>query len=197
MEIDIAVEGRSEVIFLRTFLGSLGVEIRAVYGQKGIDHFKRQAAGFAVRGRYSPILLLADFCDIGSTCVVEAVQTLVPDPPPLAHVRLAVRELESWILASRSQVAQYFGVSAALVPLIPDAVEDPKRCLVNLARRSPYRRRRAMFVPIQGHSGVVGKDYLDGLSELLDGHWDLDTARSNSPSLERFIQRFTAQFGID
>lgn len=196
MEIDIAVEGRSEVIFLRSLFYRLGVSVGTVYGQKGIDHFKQQAAGFAVRGRYSPILLLADFCDLHSDCIVQAVRELVPDPPPLAHVRLAVRELESWVLASRSRVALYFGVSLAHVPTDPDELDDPKLSLVNLARRSPYRRRGSMFVPVPGHSGVVGRDYLDGLSELINEHWDLEEACEHSPSLRRFLARFKLQFGI-
>ncbi len=189
MQTDLLVEGLTDEIFVRRCFRDLGIEVGTVFGKRGVNYVREKARGFAYRGQYSPILILADFVDLKATCAPEAARLLVPAPPVLTLVRLAVHEIESWLLASRSELATYFRIPLSMLPAAPDTVVDPKLALVNLARRSGKSRIRDMFVPRLGVSSIVGQGYVDGFSEFMEGHWDLESAQENSPSLARFVDR--------
>src|ERR1035441_9429449 len=73
-------------------------------------------------------------------CVPEVLPRWLPAPSRLMRLRVAVRELESWLLADSERIAKFLGVAVAEIPADPDSVPDPKRLMVQLARSS---RRRA------------------------------------------------------
>lgn len=189
MAVELLVEGATDEYFVRECYRQLGIEVGTVFGKRGVDYLVSRAQGFAIRGRYSPILILADFMDLREPCPVVARRDLVATDYPLALVRLAVNEIESWLLASRPELARYLGVSISRVPAAPDDVADPKRELVNIARCSPRPRIREMFVPREGYSSVVGAGYVDGFQEFLAGHWSLESAAERSPSFRKFVER--------
>lgn len=189
MRVELLVEGYTDEVFVRRAYGDLGIEVGTVYGKRGVSYVIERAAGFAARGEFAPILILADSMDVPSICPREAVRTLVPALSARALVRLAERETESWLLASRMELARYFGVSMAQIPENPDQVVDPKQALVNIARRSPRGRIRQMFVPKERSSALVGEGYVDGFSEFMSDHWDSGSAAASSPSFSKFVLR--------
>jgi hypothetical protein len=105
---------------------------------------------------------------------------------PLFVLRLAKRQLESWLLADLA-LAAYFRISADLLPLSPDAERNPKQTLVNLARRSPSRDIRADIVPEKGGGGIVGKGYTLQMTEFIEGKWQPLEAQRRSESLKRAL----------
>lgn len=104
-------------------------------------------------------------------------------------VRVAEREVESWLLADRDGIASLLGVDAKKVPSTPDKLIDPKRDLINLARRSKSRRFASEFVPANGSAAQIGVLYNDHLCSFIRGAWDVESARQNSPSLNRSVER--------
>lgn len=106
---------------------------------------------------------------------------------PSFLLRIAVRELESWLLADAPAWARYLGVSEALVPSRPDVLEDPKQSLVNLVRRSRKRGIREDIVPEAGRPGPVGPGYTPRMSEFIARHWVPERAAQRSPSLARAL----------
>jgi hypothetical protein len=104
--------------------------------------------------------------------------------------RVVVRAIESWLLADRARIARYLGVSKAIVPDDPDALDNPKQHLINLARRS---RRRAILdeiVPRQTSGRIVGPLYTSWVIEFasnLEGGWRPRVAAERSQSLRRCI----------
>jgi hypothetical protein len=106
--------------------------------------------------------------------------------------RVAVRTIEAWLLADRERLAQLLGVNVAWLPTDPDYLDDPKRELINLARRSRRRAVRDDLVPRQGSGRSVGPLYTTRMIEFLQDEtagWRLDQALRASDSLARCVIR--------
>jgi len=189
MQVELLVEGYADELFIRRCFELLDINIGTVYGKQGVNYLIQKANGFAARGEYSPILILADLMDMPEPCPATARDLLVPLPKQFSLVRFAVREIESWLIASRAELARYFGISETHVPYAPDELQDPKQSLINIARRSPRGRLRNMFVPKPSSSASVGAGYVDGFADFMREHWDLESARRGSPSFARFVER--------
>lgn len=138
-----------------------------------------------------PVLALADL-DRPMSCpaalVGQYIRGLTIAPKML--IRVAVLEIESWLLADREGIAGWLAVSANVVSRSPESLNDPKRTLVELANRSRNRYLREAIAPrhILGTSRT-GPDYNDTLEEFVTQHWNPEVARRNSPSLDRAITR--------
>lgn len=111
-----------------------------------------------------------------------------PRPDSLL-LRIAVREVESWVLADRSQFAGWLGVSEEIVPTAPEACLDPKTDLLKVAARSRYRELREGLLPRKNAASKVGLEYNDLLCEFVTDKWRIEEACRLAPSLERAIRR--------
>lgn len=98
--------------------------------------------------------------------------------------RIAVREVESWLLADRQGIAKYFNVSLINLPLNPDLESDPKNTLIQLAKRSKKREIREDIVPINKNA-TIGPNYNGCLAEFVFNYWSIDNAILQSESLRR------------
>ncbi len=108
--------------------------------------------------------------------------------------RVAVREIESWLLADRDAFAKFLGVRSELVSGDPDSLADPKRAVMDLARRCRRVRVRDDIVP-RG-SASKGPLYNNRLGDFVLNYWRPRVASRNSDSLRRFIQALDT-FGSD
>jgi hypothetical protein len=105
-------------------------------------------------------------------------------------LRIAVRELEAWLLADPERISGYLGVSVAEIPTDPDSIPDPKHLIVELARKSRRRAIREDMVPIVGSGQPVGPAYTSRMIEFIqnaESGWRPDVAAHNSDSLQRCI----------
>ena len=105
-------------------------------------------------------------------------------------IRVAVIEIESWILADRGGIAGWLRISTGTVPRDPEGLIDPKRSLVQLANRSRTRLLKEAIAPrnVVG-TNRTGPGYNEVVSEFVTRDWDPETARLNAPSLHRAIVR--------
>ncbi|MDD3586345.1 MAG: DUF4276 family protein [Thermoguttaceae bacterium] len=101
--------------------------------------------------------------------------------------RIAVHEVESWLLADGNNFSKYFAVSKSKIPQQPDEVVDVKEKLISIVRKSRIKEKREGIIPIDKYA-AIGPRYNDILSEFVREHWSLDTARENSPSLDRALR---------
>jgi hypothetical protein len=117
-------------------------------------------------------------------CPCAMIQTHLPHGAvPGFVLRLAVRMLESWLLADSEKMAAFLGVPLSKMPSNPDGLDHPKRELVNLARRHSSKRLKDDLVPEEGHTGIVGKGYRPRMEEYIQKHWRPQVAARNSESL--------------
>ncbi len=138
-----------------------------------------------------PVLVLADL-DRPLSCPAALIQDLLRGVTiaPKMLVRIAVLEIESWIMADREGLANGLSIAASTVPHNPEEVEDPKRALTHLAAGSRSRAIREGIAPrrVRG-THRVGPGYNVILGQFVEEHWSPEAARHNSPSLSRSISR--------
>lgn len=123
-----------------------------------------------------------------ATLVREWTQGLVISSQLM--IRVAVLEIEAWLLADRAGVARWLSVAAHRVPGDPESISDPKRALIELANRSRNRDLREAIVPRHGTgTHQIGPGYNQSVGEFASRHWRPESARSNAPSLNRAVIR--------
>lgn len=98
-------------------------------------------------------------------------------------LRIAVREVESWVLADHDGMRQLIGVRGQL-PQTPDLLPDPKQHLLGLARLAPRAVRQDMIAD-RGAVASQGIGYNRRLVHWVSNVWSPDRAAQRSPSLQR------------
>ena len=161
------------------------IVVGSCYGNRGYGYIKKRAAGFNKAAKGVPLLMLAD---LEMECAPAQIATLLPGPKH--HnllLRIAVRETEAWILADRTGFSSFLGVATRLIPQHPDTITDPKKLIIDLARRCRKRFLREALVPAAGSTARVGPEYNGQLSSFVLYAWSLNEASQNSPSLRRAL----------
>ncbi len=185
--IHLAIEdGLSETV-VRRLLVETGRDyfVGSVFGKSGFGYLRTRARNWnAAASGGTPIFLLTDLDNH------ECPPALIDDWLDFeVHAnlifRIAVREVESWLLADREGFAAFLRISLVLVPAQPDQIADPKRTLVSLARRSRVRALRESIVPRPGSTAVEGPDYNGCLADFVRNTWNRQAAVERSPSLNR------------
>jgi hypothetical protein len=98
--------------------------------------------------------------------------------------RVAVREIEAWLLADRDGLASFLNISVARIQRDPDAISDPKAYLLRLAEGAPSELRRDLLPP-KGAAASQGLGYNARLKRFVDGDWSIERAAQSSDSLAR------------
>jgi hypothetical protein len=186
-----AVEGDLDEAVLRRILNCAGMSLGSVYGRKGKTALLQSIGGYNNAARYAPWIVLVDL-DKDNLCPPAFLQKWLAQPSAQMCFRIAVRAIEAWLLADREHLASFLGVGLASLPADPDRLDDPKREIVNLARRSRKRMIREDFVPRDGSGRSVGPLYTARMIEFvgnLSTGWHPGSARQRSASLARFVCR--------
>lgn len=184
------VEGITDEAVARKLIISCDHDFGVSYGKKGNTFIRQKIYGFNIRAMHgNPILTMIDFMDTDFGCVPEVSRTILPSPSSKMLFRVVVRELESWLIADTDGMATFLGIPQSVVPSDPEALEDPKRTLVNLARRSRSRNVRNSIVPPSGYSSTVASGYVGTIQEFVVQKWNIQEAMKRSTSLMRCVSR--------
>ncbi len=100
--------------------------------------------------------------------------------------RVAVREIESWIMADRPNLASFLGVPIANFPLAPDELPDPKQFLLNVIKRKGHRKWHKEMLP-RGQTASIGPMYNEKLCQFIEKRWSPAQAAQHSTSLKKAI----------
>jgi len=189
----VACEGVVDEAILRRLLEEVGAEASRVYGRNGKEQLRRQIRGYNEAARRFPWVVLVDLND-EADCPPPLVEAWVPEPAPHLCFRVAVREVEAWLMADPERFARFLSVARSRLPAEPEGIEDPKETVVSLARRSRRRAIREDIVPRPGSGRTVGPAYSSQLIEFVadrDDGWRPGVAAENAESLDRCIRRLT------
>jgi hypothetical protein len=184
-----AVEGIVDEAVARRLIEHIGAQVGPVYGRRGKDHFRRNLGAYNQAARFVPWLVLMDL-NSAAECAPALLPMLLSAPAPMMTFRIAVREVESWLLADRERLAGFLGVSHAGIPLQPEVEIDPKQAVVDIARRSKRRAIRADLVPRPGSGRSQGPGYASRMIEfVLDKKrgWRPEVAAVRADSLRRCL----------
>ena len=188
--IDIVVEGDVDEAVVCRVCDHVGVPVAAVYGKRGKDHIIDRLHNYNQAANFSPWLVVVDL-DHDSDCAPDFVKAKLGTPSHGMCFRIAVRAIESWLLADAEQLAAFLHTRPTRFPTNPDHENDPKLTLIQLARRSTRKAIRNDMVPRTGSGRQVGIGYVGLITEFVtekDVGWRPEVAMEHSDSLRRCIE---------
>ncbi len=189
-----AVEGPTDEVVLRRVVESCGAALGPVFGRTGKASLLNQLHHYNQAANFSPWIVLLDL-DQDADCAPAAKATWLTVPASQMHLRIAVRAVESWLLADRESLAAFLSIGASLIPANPESLSNPKEALVNLARRSRRRALREEMTPRPGSGRPIGPAYTSRLMEFAQTQWRPKIASLHSDSLRRVCSRITELIG--
>jgi hypothetical protein len=161
---------------------------------RGFGNIKANIQRYRTACKAVPHIVLTDL-DAAECAPAFLAKWNATNLPVELLLRVAVREVESWLIADQVGLAQFIGVPANRFPAKPDEAADPKQVLINVARNGRTRVAREI-VPEAGSKASIGPLYNNHLIQFARTHWDVDGAAQNSLSLSKAIlrlQRFCLQ----
>lgn len=186
-QVTAAVEGLVDEAVVSVLCLAVGIELGSVYGKQGKNYLDRRLSGFNNAAEHAAWLVLRDM-NHDASCAPQLRSRLLPRRAAHMNFRIAVREIEVWLLADRERFARYMGVAVALLPVSPESLESPKQEVIKLASRSRRRAIREDMVPRPGSGAREGTAYSSRLVEFVHEEWKPFDAAKRSDSLSRCIR---------
>lgn len=189
----LAVEDDLSEWMLRRILRERPVRygVGPVFRQGGFGYLKKMTPAFNNMAKACPVLLLTDLDT--RPCPPELLGEWLQHPKhPDFLLRVAVREVEAWLLASTEEFGKFLGIRRALDFSDPETLADPKNELLKLAEASPRRELRESITRREGSNLRQGPAYNSTLAAFLDRQWNLKVASAKCPSLTRTLAALTA-----
>jgi len=186
-----AVEGVVDEAVVKRLIVEAGGEIGPIYGKRGKSLLKQRVNGYNNAARYHPWIVLVDL-NREADCPPPLKAVWLPNPGPFMCFRIAVREIEAWLLADHERFASFFRVRLSDVPSEPELLDDPKEAVIELSRRSRSRDIRLDMVPRPGSGRKIGPAYVSRLIEFVSDPqrgWRPERAARSSDSLNRSLTR--------
>lgn len=157
----------------------------------GTGYITSRLSAFNHAAKVMPYLVISDLDN--QACPSGLVRAILPEGNHHNLLwRIAIREIESWILADRTCFARFLQVNPTSIPANPDSVKDPKALVVSLARRSRRPQLRRGLAGLKGRGRVVGPRYNDLLGGFIREKWSPQRGRQHSESLRRALSRLEA-----
>jgi hypothetical protein len=161
---------------------------------------KNQILNFNKLADSFPVILLMDLDE--KDCAPIVLQHFFRDTVKNNHFifNIANDEAEAWLMADRTNFSEYFRVPIEKIPL-PKQIRNKKEFyfemdfpykssyyMVNqIIPSSRIKEFKEQMIPQNG--AKKGKEYNSALTPFIKKHWNIDSARLNSDSLNRMINR--------
>jgi|SRR5579871_1276874 len=188
--VNLAVEDELSDVVLRRLLEHSGrpYAIGTTFGLRGFGYLRSTISGWNQAAAGRPFIVLTDLDQY--PCVPALInEWMAGSQHPNLILRVAVREVEAWLLADRVHLGTFLNVADRHFPTEPDAVMDAKALLIALARRSRSKDVKARIVPRVGSTAKQGREYNPALAHFARTIWDVDASLRVSPSLARSFRR--------
>ncbi len=184
--INVVVEGESDREAAKAVVRTAGHEVGKVRIAGGTSRLDPKIRKYNQAARQSAWVI---FRDSDSECPVALSRTLLADVGEVSsrfQLRIAHSMTEAWLLADQQGFADYFGVSAGKIPRDPESLPHAKKAVLQLCADSRLRAIRQDMVTSAGETGPL---YVQRINEFASQTWDVESARSNSDSLQRAVER--------
>lgn len=183
----VAEDRLTEAVLLKCIgavLPAYSVARSEVKGGRG--NIQRELEAYATLAQVMPVVIGVDLD--GDDCAPTLLGNwgLLPPQPGLL-LRVAVREIETWVLADKRRIASFIGVAPNEVPTRPEELDDPKRALLEVARAYAPAELKADLVPRNYDASYprIGRAYNLRMCEFVAAKWRPQVARDKSASLNR------------
>jgi len=163
-------------------------EVNLTFRKGGFGYLRANIRKFCEVARLQPVLVVTDLDNADCAAALIAEWTHRTVRPKTLCLRVAIREVEAWLLADHDGIRQMFGSRVLNLPDNPDPIVDPKRCLLKLALRAP-KDVRADLIAEAGAIALQGLGYNRRLVEFVQCIWNPTDAAYRSESLRRALNR--------
>lgn len=189
----LAVEDRLSDAVATKILEKFDLEIMKRIGYQGKSDLERKTPELNRAANGITVFMLTDL-DSPRDCPPRLIRSWIKGSlNPRFFFRVAVMEIESWIMADRIGFAAFLSIPLHRIPALTDNILNPKEFLVSLARRSRKKAVREALVPMPSANVPVGIEYNALLIEFVREHWNLERAAAVSPSLKRTLDRLSQE----
>lgn len=174
----------------RRLIAEIGshVEVGLTFRKNGFGYLKANIDKFCNVAQRSPLFLITDLDK--EKCAALLISKWIGNRtlPENLVFRVAVREIEAWLLADHVGMKELLGKGADKLPADPDQLLDPKKSLLKFASGAPRAVRNDLLVE-PGAVASQGLGYNQRLGEFVRNTWDPNRAASCSNSLFRTLKR--------
>ncbi len=161
-----------------------GLNVELCLRKQGYGYLRSRIPQFCQMANRQPVLLLTDLDNAPCASALIAKWLGRRSRPDNLVLRVAVREVESWLLADHDGMKSLLGSRVKGLPAAPDELGDPKRKLLELAEQAP-RSVREDLVAKTGAIARQGLAYNARLCRWVREVWNLERAAERSSSLSR------------
>lgn len=165
-------------------INEAGMSVNLTFRRNGFGYLRANMKKWANLVRNGlPLLLLTDLdtTSCASRLILDwSAGAALPDK---IVIRVAVREVEAWLLADHIACAVLLGKKSKL-PADPEALRNPKQMLLKLAKAAPKTVRRDL-VQENDAAAAQGLGYNSRLCAFVREQWAPERAAQRSGSLAR------------
>jgi len=155
----------------------------------GNTYLKSKAKELNRAARNIPVLMITDL-DSPAMCARGLIDEWVGGALSASFLfRVAVMEIESWVIADREKFAEFLAIPPHLIPDPTDSIANPKEFVLTLASRARSKELRADLLPALGSFAKTGPAYNPRITEFVNKNWSARRAVRSSPSLRRTVER--------
>lgn len=183
-----AVEGYPDEAVVQRLCEITNLQIATIHIKRGKGNLDKKLNGYNNAAKLSPWLVLRDLDD-DADCAPELCTRLLPDALHGMHLRIAVREVEAWLMGDASSCAQYFSIPKIKFPSRPETVEKPKEDLIRIIKRYGNKDIIDEMVPLPGSIAKEGPAYASRVADFARNHWSPLAAAQVCDSLQRCLSR--------
>jgi hypothetical protein len=193
--VNLLAEGSLDLAVLSRLTVAAGLSVGTLYGGKGKSYIDRRILNYNRAALFTPWIVLRDL-DRDAQCASELVGSLLPAPATLMCFRVAVRSVESWLLADNTNLRDFFQIRRGRVQSDADIDHYPKQSMLNLLKQTRSRDLRHALVREDANGQLSeGPEYSSVLSEYVSELWVPNRAKAASDSLSRACNRI-AEFAL-
>lgn len=178
----------SEAVALR-LLKEVGAKIDnpLLLKGNGFGYLKKNMHKWCKMAQRQRVLILTDLDQMHCPVLLKNQWLSQLEVPKNLLFRIAVREVESWILADHNAIRSLLGTKGKMANT-PDALDDPKQYLLRLAMLASKDVRDDLMAA-KGSKASQGIGYNNRLCELVMNSWNPVSAAERSPSLAKALAR--------
>jgi hypothetical protein len=161
------------------------VVYKKFYG-RGSGYLRSHLQAFMNSSKSSPFFVLIDSDNEG--CAKKLLHSLIKKAPPSDFIlRIAVHEIESWVLADFNNLIKALNIKSGRCPSNTDTIIQPKEYILNLVRKSASKSIRKSLLPTKVGAASQGPGYNSVMVQFVMDKWNISNASLNSESLNRTV----------